>query len=91
MGRFQTVASGFRGTAATAKQSDNSTKGTSGGASMATRNHVALAAWSSEKSDLCGRSGFDWSAQLAGLRGSTVPLVMVYMTNGLAESGENLV
>ena len=29
---------GFRGTAATARQSENSTKGTSGGASIATRN-----------------------------------------------------
>ena len=37
-----------------------------------------------------GRSGFDWSAQLLRLRGSTVLLVMVYMTNGLARSGENL-
>ena len=37
-----------------------------------------------------GRSGFDWSAQLARPRGSTV-FVMVHMTNGLAESGENLV
>ena len=44
-----------------------------------------------EKSDVCGRSGFDWSAQLVRLRGSTVLLVMVYMTNGLAESGENFV
>ena len=68
-----------------------STEGTSGGASVATRNHVALADWSMEKSDVCGRSGLDWSAQVVTLRGSTVPLVMVHMANGLAESGENLV
>ena len=36
--------SGFRGTAATARHSENSTKGTSAGASITTRNHVALAA-----------------------------------------------
>ena len=64
------------------KQSEISTKGTSGGTSIATRNHVALAAWSKENSDVCGRSGFDWSAQLVRLRGSTVLLVMVYMTRG---------
>ena len=76
--------SGFRGTAAPAKHSENSTKGTSGVTIIATRNHVALAAWSMEKSDVCGRSGFDWSAQLVRLRGSTVLLVMVYMTMRLA-------
>ena len=64
--------SGYRGTAATAKQSDNSTKGNSDGTSISTRNHVALAAWSWEKSDVCGRSGFDWSAQLVRLKGSKV-------------------
>ena len=47
---------GFRGTAATARQSENSTKGTSGGTTIATRNQVALAAWSTEKSDVRGRS-----------------------------------
>ena len=56
--------SGFRGTAATARQSESSTKGTSGGTGIASRNHVAVAAWSTEKSDFRGRSGFDWSAQL---------------------------
>ena len=59
---------GFRGTAATVRQAENSTKGTSGGTSTATRNHVALAAWSTEKSDVRGRSGFDWSGQLLRLR-----------------------
>ena len=81
---------GFRGTAATAKKSVNSINGTSGGTCMATRNDVAIAAWSREKSDVSGRSGFDWSGQLVRLKGSTVLLVMVYLTNGLAESGENL-
>ena len=81
--------SGFRGTAATAKQSEKSAKGTSGDTSIATR--MALGAWSREKLDVSGCSGSDWSAQLARLRGSTVLLVVVYMTNGLAESGENLV
>ena len=57
---------------------------------MATRNHVAMAAWSREKSDVSGRSRFDWSGQLVRLKCSTVLLVMVYLTNGLAESGENL-
>ena len=47
---------GFRGTAATARQSENTTKGTSDGTSIATRNQVALAAWSTEKSDVRGRS-----------------------------------
>ena len=44
-------------------------------------NHVALAVWRSVR----GRSGFDQSAQLLRLRGSTVLLVMVCMTNGLGE------
>ena len=42
------------------------------------------------KSDVSGRSGFDWSGQSVRLKGSTVLLVMVYLTHGLAESGENL-
>ena len=46
--------SGFLGTAGTARQSENSTKGTSSGTNIA--------------SDVRGRSGFDWSAQLARLR-----------------------
>ena len=57
---------------------------------MATRNHVAMAAWSMQQSDVSGRSEFDWSGQLVSLKSSTVLLVMVYLTNGLAESGENL-
>ena len=57
---------------------------------MATRNHVAMAAWSMQKSDVSGRSGFDWSGQEVKLKGSTVLLAMVYLTNGLAESVENL-
>ena len=69
--------SGFRGTAATAQQSETSTTGTSGGTGIATRNHVTPAAWSMEKSDEGVRSGFDRSAQLARLRGSTVLFVMV--------------
>ena len=81
---------GFRGIAASAKKSVNSINGTSGGTCVATRNHVAMAAWSREKSDVSWRSGFDWSGQLLRLKGSTVLLVMVYFTNGLAESGENL-
>ena len=82
--------SGFRGTAATARPSENSTKGTPGDSNIVTRNHVALAACRTEKSDVRGRSGFDWIAQLVRLRGSTVLLVMVCMTNGLAGSGEKL-
>ena len=39
---------GFRGTAATTKKSVNSFNGTSGGTCMATRNRVAMAAWSRE-------------------------------------------
>ena len=81
---------GFRGTATTAKKSVNSINGTSGGTCMATRSHVAMAAGSREKSDVSGRSGFGWSGQLVRLKGSTVLLVIVYLTNGLAESGENL-
>ena len=50
---------------------------------------MALAALNTEKSDVRGRSGFDWSATLLRLRGSTALLVMAYMTNGLAELGEN--
>ena len=38
----------------------------------ATRNPVALAAWSMEKSDVGGRSGFDWGARLVRLGGSMV-------------------
>ena len=45
------------------KKSVNSINGTSGGTCMATRNHVAMAAWSVPKSDVSGRSGFDWSGQ----------------------------
>ena len=44
--------SGFRDTAATARQSETSTTGTSGGTGIATRSHVTLAAWSMEKSDV---------------------------------------
>ena len=81
---------GFRGTAATAHKSVNSINGTPGGPCMATRNHVAMAAWSMQKSDVSGRSGFNWSGQLVRLKGSTVLLAMVYLTNGLAKSCENL-
>ena len=40
---------GIRGTAATVEKSVNSINGTSDGTCMATRNHVAMAAWSMQK------------------------------------------
>ena len=55
---------------------------TAGGANIATRNHVASAAWSADKSDVGGNSVFDLSAQIVRLKGATVLLVLVYMTNG---------
>ena len=73
---------GFRDTAATAKKSVNSINSTSGGTCMATRNHVAMAAWSIRKSHVSGRPGFDWSGQQVKLKGSTVLLALVYLRMG---------
>ena len=42
-----------------------------------------------EKSDVGGSSGFDCDAQMLRMRGVTVLVVMVYMTNGVAEPNEN--
>ena len=77
---------GFRGTAATARQSEHSTEGTSGGTSIATRKWRQPLGVRRSRTCEGALSGFDWIAQLLRLRGSTALLVMPYMTNGLKTS-----
>ena len=53
---------------------------TAGGTNIATRNHVASAAWSEDKSEVGGNSVFDLSTQIVRLKGAAVLLVLVSMT-----------
>ena len=63
---------------------------TADGANIATRNHVASAARSADKSEIGGNLVFDLSAQFVRLKGAAVLLVLVYMTNGLEKRRRNV-
>ena len=63
---------------------------TADGTNITTRNHVALAAWSTDESDVGGNSIFDLSAQIVRLKGAAVLHVPVYMTNELKKRRRNV-
>ena len=66
-----------RHTAAVATQSEQSITGTSRDTSIATRDHPALAAWSTDKSDVGENSSFDWRAHVSKLKETQGPSVQI--------------
>ena len=63
---------------------------TAGSTNIATPNHVAVAVWSADKSDVGGISVFDLSAQIVRLKGATVLLGLVYVTHALENPRRNV-